>query len=35
MEKKTEDRANRFESKPLENSRKKNDTLRAKREAHK
>jgi hypothetical protein len=32
---KTEDRSNRFESKPLQDSRKKNDTLRAKREAHK
>ena len=34
MEKKADDRSNRFESKQLEDSRKKGDTLRAKREEH-
>ena len=35
MEKNTGDRANRFQSKPLDDSRKKNETLKEKRAAHK
>ena len=35
MEKNTEDRANRFQSKPLDDSRKKVETLKEKRAAHK